>query len=323
MQKISLSKKNVLHFLGSNTGIGLIVIAVMLLIGFTFNHKFLSTASIANILTGTSILAIASLGQLLCIIMGGVDLSIAACISLGAVVSAVLMNGSNQNIGKACLVLLASGILIGCMNSIGIIYARIPPLIMTLSIANVINVVQLIACNGSPTGSPAPLIRFIGKEKALPVISMITLLLILITVMIYFLFKHNGYPKQLYAIGNNKNAAILAGINVKRVQFLTYIISAVLGCFTGMLLLGYINFPYINMGERYGMETVAAVIIGGASFAGGRGNFMRTIIGALVLVILSNVLIAIQLNDSVKNVINGLALLVILVFYTRESAIRQ
>lgn len=312
--------KKLLH---SNTGLGVIVIAAMLILGESINHSFLSTASISNILTGASILAIASIGQLLCVISGGVDLSISGCISLGAVVSALVMHGENRNLGTALLILVISGIVIGCINALGIIYANIPPLVMTLSVSNVVIVIQLIACNGSPTGSPAPIIRAIGKGNLLPVVSFITLLLTIVAIIIGLLSKHNGYIKQLYALGNNKNAAIMAGVNVNIVLFVTYIISAVLGCFTGMLLLGYINFPYINMGAAYGMQTVAAVIIGGASFAGGKGKFSGTIIGSLILIVLSNILIAIQLTDSVKNIINGVVLLIILFFYTREKSIRQ
>ena len=226
MDKISgINVKKILH---SNTGIGIMVIVAMLVLGECMNHSFLSSASIANILTGASILAIASIGQLLCVISGGVDLSIAGCISLGAVVSALMMNGDNQNLGMAVLILVISGIAIGCVNALGIIYANIPPLVMTLSVSNVVIVIQLIACNGSPTGSPAPVIRAVGKGNLLPMISYITLLLIVIAIMIGLLSKHNGYIKQLFVVGNNKNAAILAGVNVNAVLFVTYIISAML-----------------------------------------------------------------------------------------------
>jgi ribose transport system permease protein len=307
----------------NNTFIGLALIAAMFLIGLTLNHNFLSAKSIGNIFTNASLLAFASLGQTLVVISGGVDLSIASCISFGAVGSALIMKGDNANLPQAILVLVLTGVLVGFINAAGIIYAKIPPLVMTLAVSNVLNVIQLIVCNGSPTGSPAPAIKFLGKYKVTTSLSLITLLLFVVAILVYFGLKHNGYAKQLYAVGNNRNAATLVGINANKVIMLTYIISAVLASLTGMLLLGYVNFPYINMGASYGMLTVAAVVIGGASFVGGKGHFTGTIIGALVLINLSNILVAIQLNDAVKNVINGLVLLAILVFYTREKAIRQ
>ncbi len=323
MKSKTSDKKTMAGLFRSNTFIGLVLIAAMFLIGLAINHSFLSPKSLGNIFTNASLLAFASLGQTLVVISGGVDMSIASCISFGAVASALIMKGDNSNIPRAVLVLIITGLLVGIINALGIIYANIPPLVMTLAVSNVLNVVQLIICNGSPTGSPAPAIKFLGKYKLVSALSLITLLLIAAAVLVYLGLKHNNYSKQLYAVGNNKNAAALAGINVNKVIFITYIISAVLACLTGMLLLGYVNFPYINMGASYGMLTVAAVVIGGASFAGGKGHFSGTIIGSLVLVSLSNILVAIQLNDAVKNVINGLVLLVILIFYTREKAIRQ
>lgn len=319
----TVDKNNVKKLLHNNTVIGLILIVVMLLIGLSINNNYLSSKSLGNIFTNTALLAFAALGQTLVVISGGVDLSIASCISLGAVSSALLMKGDNKNLPITILVLLATGVIVGIINALGIIYANIPPLVMTLAVSNVLNVLQLIVSNGSPTGSPAPAIKFFGKYKIMTAFSLITILLIFVAIMVHLGLKHNGYAKQLYAVGNNRNAAIMAGINANRVIIVTYMISAILGSLIGMLLLGYVNFPYINMGSSYGMQTVAAVVIGGASFAGGKGRFSGTIIGSLVLINLSNILVAIQLNDAVKNVINGLALLAILIFYTREEAIRQ
>ena len=322
MRTKSTAKIRITGLLHNNTFIGLLLICTMFLIGHSLNDNFLSSKSMGNIFTNASLLAFASLGQTLVVISGGVDLSIASCISFGAVTSALLMKGDNSNIPLTLLVLVITGIVVGVINAAGIIYAKIPPLVMTLAVANVINVMQLIVSNGSPTGSPAPAIKFLGKYKVTTACSLITVLLIVVALLIYFGLKHNGYAKQLYAVGNNRNAAALAGINTNKVIMITYIISAVIGCLTGMLLLGYVNFPYINMGSSYGMLTVAAVVIGGASFAGGRGHFTGTIIGALVLINLSNILVAIQLDDAVKNVINGSVLLAILIFYTREKSIR-
>lgn len=323
MRTKSSSRIHLTGLLHNNTFIGLLLICLMFLIGLSLNDNFLSPKSMGNIFTNASLLAFASLGQTLVVISGGVDLSIASCISFGAVTSALLMKGDNSNILLTLLVLILTGVVVGAINAAGIIYAKIPPLVMTLAVANVINVMQLIVSNGSPTGSPAPAIKFLGKYKVTTAFSLITVLLIVVALLIYFGLKHNGYAKQLYAVGNNRNAAALAGINTKKVIMITYIISAVIASLTGMLLLGYVNFPYINMGSSYGMLTVAAVVIGGASFVGGRGHFTGTIIGALVLINLSNILVAIQLDDAVKNVINGLVLLAILIFYTREKSIRQ
>ena len=208
----------------NNTFVGIIMVFVMFLIGLSLNRNFLSPNSVGNIFTNASLLAFASLGQTLVVISGGVDLSIAACISYGAVASALIMKGDNSNIPMTFLVLLTVGILVGTVNAAGIIYARIPPLVMTLAVANALNVIQLISCNGSPTGSPAPAIKFLGKYKLTSSFSLITILLIIVAVFVYFTLKHNGYAKQLYAVGNNRQAALLAGINTNRVLLITYII---------------------------------------------------------------------------------------------------
>jgi predicted ABC-type sugar transport system permease subunit len=134
---------------------------------------------------------------------------------------------------------------------------------------------------------------------------------------------NTSYGHQLFSVGNNSNAAYLSGVSPNLIRMLAYILSGVLSTLTGFFLFGYNTFVFVNMGSTYVLPSVAAVVIGGTAFAGGKGSFTGTMIGAVLLTTLASLLIVINTDEAGRQMINGLVLIMILALYTRQPSIRQ
>ena len=137
------------------------------------------------------------------------------------------------------------------------------------------------------------------------------------------LLSRSAYGKQLYAVGSNDTAAALSGVQVRKIRICTYVICGVLSAFAGFWLCAYNGVIYVNAGASYVMPSVAAVVIGGTSVAGGKGDYTGTVAGTIILTIVSSLLVMMDMNEAGKFMMNGIILLVLLVIYTRHPKIRQ
>jgi ribose transport system permease protein len=303
----------------------IVLTAALLLLGSLVNPKFLAPMNVANILTMSTLLGFVAIGQTFVVLSGenGLDLSVGAVMSLGAVFAAWFMNGSNDNIWLSMLIILGAGALIGFANAIGIVFARIPALVMTLAMASVITSVQQIFTGGHPKGSPADIAGTIATGKVFPYMTWLVLIWIGMIILVHFILTRTSYGKQLYATGANRNAAYLSGINVKKISIITYTLCGLLSAFAGFWLCAYNGVIYVNAGTSYVMPSVAAVVIGGTSLAGGKGTYNGTVIGAVILTIIDSLLVMLDTDEAGRFVMNGILLVVLLAVYTRQPSLRQ
>ena len=317
LQKTSGPSRQVLVLIG--------ITAALLVLGTLINPKFLAPMNIANILTMSALLGFVSIGQTLVVLSGdnGLDLSVGGVMSLGAVFAAWFMSGSGGSVWLALAVVLGVGALIGFANSIGIVFARIPALVMTLAMASLATSLQQIFTNGQPKGSPDKVTTFIATNHILPFLTWLVVIWVGVIVAVHLVLTRTSYGKQLYATGNNANAAFLAGIRVKKIRVITYTLCGILSAFAGFWLCAYNGVIYVDAGESYIMPSVAAVVIGGTSLAGGRGTYNGTVAGAIILTIINSLLVMLNTDDSGRFIMNGLLLVVLLAVYTRQPSLRQ
>ncbi|MCL4514752.1 MAG: ABC transporter permease [Firmicutes bacterium] len=319
-------QRNVMAAVRGNQMLMALFIALLLfVIGGFVSTNFLSLTNIGSILSMAVLLGFVAAGQTLVVISGGegVDLSVGAATSLGAVLAVEIMHGQNNAIIPALILIIAAGALIGILNAIGIIVARVPPLVMTMAMANVVTTVQLIYTNGTPTGHPAGLVALIGSGRLLPVLPWLVVIGILAMVLMQALLRHTTYGYQLYAVGSNSNASYLAGVRVSLIRGGAYVLSGMLSAMAGFWLIAYNNFAFVNMGVAYTLPSVAAVVIGGTSLAGGGGSYSGTMIGAIVLTVLGSLLVVLHTDEAGRQIINGVVLIALLAAYTRRPPIRQ
>lgn len=299
--------------------IGLFAIGGMLRPGF-------ANAELAiNILRLSAFLGIIAAGQTLVIISGGegIDLSVGAVITLGAVLVYRLTAGHNELVLPALALTLIVGALVGAINGLGITLLRIPPLVMTLGMMGVVQGLILVVTQGQMLGATPPALSALVNRPLFLGIPGVILLWLLIGAAMWLLLERTVFGKHLFAVGVNRVTSRLSGIRVSLVVTLTYTLSGLLAAFGGIVLLGYTQNVFLNLGAAYILPSVAAVVVGGTLLAGGQGSYWGTMTGAVVLMLLTSLLTSLQLPESIRQIVYGVTLLLLLSVYGRQRNLRQ
>ena len=276
--------------------------------------------AIRALLVIASLLAVASIGQTLVVILGGIDLSIPFVIGFANVVAAQLY-GNGINFALVCLIVGVLAILIGALNGLISRGLNIHPLIVTLGIGMIVQGAVLLWTGGFPSGSaPEAVSNFVsigGSIGPLPVpavVPCVAVLALLVTVVL----ARTPYGRRLYAVGSNPEAAPLALIDPVRMWTITYAASAFFAAVAGVLLLGFTGSAYGDVGQPYLFQTIAAVVVGGAALVGGRGNYFGTIAGVLVLTEINTLLIGLGFQPSTVQAALGFVIVLLVSLYGRE-----
>lgn len=303
-----------------------VIISIILIItGQLINPGFASINNIGNILAIASILCIGSAGQTLIIISGGdgIDLSLGALMSMGAVIGSGVLLGIDSRLPLAIVTLVLLGTSFGFANGVGVWWLGIPPLVMTLAMSSVIDGFTLAVSQGRPFGSASPLILALGGERLFGFLRWLVLIAIFFIIFVEYILKRSKYGKSLFLVGNNRIAARICGIKSQKVILLTYTFAGIMGAIAGLFLLSSVGTAQMQMGSSYTMIAVAAVVLGGTQLSGGKGTYIGTGLGSVVLITLTNVLISIGMAPGVRMIITGVVLVSILIFYSRQPRLRQ
>lgn len=261
--------------------------------------------SVAAIATFT---AIASFGQFVVVLTGGLDLSIPSVITLSGVMFTGFCAGSSGNVAWALPLICAMGAGIGIANGIGIVYLRLSPVVMTLAVNVILSGVVLVYTNGTPKGfTPKVVVNAIqGDFQGVPYVIFI---LAGFAALASFLMSKTVFGRFVYAVGSNRQVAYLSGVRVNRVIITVYAISGLCAALTAIMLDGYGNQSFLGMGDPYLLLTLAAVVLGGASIMGGRGLYIGVIGGALILQTISTTLSGTSLPEAVKQIVYAVAII--------------
>lgn len=266
--------------------LGLVLLSIFLALRSEF---FLTPENIANIGRQSAVIAILALGQLAVILTAGIDLSVGALMALCVTALATMAIKWGVNPYLAIVGCLALGLLLGVTNGLLLTKLRLPhPFISTLGMMNVARGLALIITGGFPISNfPDPAVTYIGSQEigGVPVAFILVIALYLLG---HFMLTQTTTGRQIYAVGGNPEAARLSGINVGRTLVLVYAISGLMSGVAALVLAGRVNSGPPNAGLGIELDTISAVIIGGASFFGGRGTVGGTIIGVLFIAVLRN-----------------------------------
>ena len=289
------------------------------------NNPDVALAQALNIMRLSVFLGIIAAGQTLVIISGGegIDLSVGAVVTLTAIVTYVMVNGRNEMVLPALLAALAIGAAIGLVNGIGVSFLRISPLVMTLGMAGVITGLILVTQHGNVSGAVAPIMtRLIARPLFWRIPGAIVIWLIF-GALIWLLMERTTYGKHLFAIGTNRVTARLSGVNVTGMVLATYSLAGLLAGLGGFLVVGNTGVVFIALGNPFLFPSIAAVAVGGTLLSGGKGSYFGTMAGAIVLTLLTSLLTTMQMPDSVRRMILGGTLLVLISIYGRQRGFRQ
>jgi ribose transport system permease protein len=296
------------------------VLVVLMLLAQLQSGSFLTLGHIGVLLGIAAVLGIASAGQTVVVIAAGIDLSV------GAVISAadVLTVQWTQTTDQLLLVLVGIALLgavVGALNGLGVTLLAINPMVMTLGMAAVVSGFVLIATDGQSGGQPHPALagtmttRIAGIPGAVAV-------WVVVAVVAVVVLRYTAFGRRVYAFGSNAKAAELSGLRRTRTLVGVYALSGLLAAVAGIVLAGYTGTGAYGIGEQYTLTSVAAVVIGGASLLGGRGTYVGTIAGVLVLAVLDDALSAASVPIAGRQITQGIAIILILLVYGRERRLR-
>ena len=289
-----------------------LILILLLVLAQILSPGYLNPTHMAGILRLASFMGIAAIGQNLTILTGGIDLSIANTITFANVIAAQIMMGRDSSMLPALLAVIVMGIVVGLINGTGVYWLKIPPFIMTLGVGTVIQGIFLIYTKGAPKGNAAPLLRSICGQSMYGIVSGIVLIWAVLAVIAIVLLHKTPYGRKLYSVGINEEASRFSGINTGRVTFSVYLISVVIAAVSGFLLVGY-------TGTSYNTKTIAAVVIGGTAITGGKGGYLGTIAGAVIMTILDDFLTIVSIPDAGRQVVQGIIIILLVLVYSREK----
>lgn len=266
-------------------------------------------------------LAILAGCQTLTMLTGGIDLSVAAVGSMAGFVTATFVN-SPGGVLQGIAVALVVAALAGLLNGIGVGVFRVHPLIMTLGMSFVVlglsNVWQLQMLQ-TGAGVPASL-RWLGASTFADIVPYSLIVFVPVTLLILLGLRRTGFGRLLYAIGDNPVAVRLSGARAWQVLIVLYVISALLAAIAGLLISGLSNTASVSLVDSSLLPAVAAAVIGGTSILGGRGGFGGTIVGALILTVLTALLTVLGLPEPTRQVLFGSIIVVVAAAYTRITS---
>jgi ribose transport system permease protein len=295
------------------------IMIAMFIISEIISPGFLQYSHLESVVRQAAFLGIVAIGQTFVILLGGIDLSVAAVITLSNVVAAQMMDGKDQNVFVTVIAVLLIGLAAGGLNGLGIRFLKIPPLIMTLGFSSVIQGISLIYSKGAPKGATSPFIEFVSTGRIGGTISGIIVIWIVLSGAAILILRRSIYGRSIYILGTNPVAARYSGINITKITLLTYIISGVMSAITGLLLVGYTGTSYLNVGDVYTMSSIAAVVIGGTAIVGGAGGYLGTIPGSLIMIVINSILTIVRIPESGRQITQGVIILLIVLLFERRK----
>ena len=270
----------------------LIALLVLIVVASLLNDQFFTTGNLMNILRQTSVNAIIAVGMTLVILTAGIDLSVGAILALTGALGASMVSAELPLIVALPLTLLLGGAL-GAMNGLLISKGKVQAFIATLVTMTAIRGLTMVYTEGRPISTgftdTADNFAFIGTGWMAGVPVPVWLMLITF-VLIWALLTHTRLGRYIYAIGGNESAARLSGINVDRVKIAVYALSGTMAALAGLIVTSRLSSAQPTAGTSYELDAIAAVVVGGASLAGGRGFIWGTLVGALIIGFLNNAL---------------------------------
>ncbi len=317
------------RFLQQKVLLAFVIVILLFIVGEIIVPGFVTFNHIMSVLQASFFLGIICLGQSIVVLSGkeGIDLSVGAVVTLGVVLGAAIIDGENSRLVYAVIAAVSAGFFLGIFNGIGVSILGIAPLIMTMAWGIVIEGGILFAIKGHMYGTGSSLLDTLGHgavkiplgvDNILNIPNVLFIWIGLIVLAVFILHRTRaGYI--LYAIGENNRAAELQGIRTRLVRTFVYGISGALSCLTGLLLLGYVGSAHLNLGSRYVLPSIVAVIIGGIQFGGGAGNYLGAVAGATFLTTLQSILVTLEMSEGGKQVITGVVLVLLLMLYTKRE----
>lgn len=295
----------------------LLSLVVLCIISSILSPVFLTGNNLMNVLRSASLTAIAAIGYMFVILIGEMDLSVGSIQAVVGIVSVMILN-STKSIPLALLGAIAVGVILGIINGLLVTKAMINSLIATLGTMAILRGTAYIITNGVSIQSKVSTFEYLGTGYIGPFPVPFVIAVVLFFVL-YFVLMKTEFGRNIYAVGGNESAARLCGINVNRIKMASYIIVGVLTALSGYILACRLSSAQPNAGNGFEFQVISAVVLGGVSLSGGKGNITGAIIGVLILSVLSNILVLMGVSSFYQEVSRGVVILLAVFIDSRNT----
>lgn len=302
-QKQSINPKSLLKFLVKHNTVFIFVLLVIF--SAMISDVFFTSGNLSNLLKQVSGIGIISIGMLIVILTGGIDLSVGSMVALLAVTFAILVN--LVVLPLAILLTIIIGFALGSLSGYLVAFQKMAPFIATLALMTVARGLGFIYSKGSPitfkTAGGLYMSNF--ANNSFLGIPNIAIIFFIIVILAFVMLRYNVFGRLIIAIGSNEEASLLSGIKVSKYKFLVYAISGSLAAIAAIVVASRTNLGSPNMGMAWELDAIAAVVIGGASLSGGKGTAINTLMGVLILGLIGNILNLLNVPSYPQQVVKG------------------
>jgi len=301
-EKLS-TPKGILKFLIEYNTIFIFILLVFF--SAMISEVFFTSINLSNLLKQVSGIGIISIGMLLVILTGGIDLSVGSMVALLAVIFAIAIN--TVILPVAILITIMVGFSLGSIAGYLVAFQKMAPFIATLALMTIARGLSFIYSKGSPitfkTAGGEFMMNF--ANNSILGIPNIAIIFFLIVIIAQIMLRYNVFGRLIIALGSNEEASRLSGIKVNKYKFLVYAISGSLAAIAAIIVASRTNLGSPNMGMAWELDAIAAVVIGGASLNGGKGNAINTLMGVLILGLIGNILNLLNVPSYPQQVVKG------------------
>ncbi len=298
-------------------------IVVLLLLGSLYSSSFLSPEYLLQQLKVASFLGVIATGMMIVILLGQIDLSVPWVVAVGGMMSTAATGWGPVGETLAVPFGIACGVLLGLVNGLGIAYLRVPSMIITLAVNAVAQGLMVVHTGGfSPQDSSSAAMRVLATGNMLLGIPNALIVWAIVGAAAIALLSRTTFGRAVYGIGNRERAAYLSGVRTQRIVMIAFAISGGLSAFGGVLLAGYASKAAQAMGDAYLLPSIAAVVLGGTNILGGRGSYLGTVAGVILITLLQSILSVMQIPEAARQVIYGLVIIAMLLVYGRGEKAR-
>ena len=298
-------------------------ILLLLFLGSLYSSNFLSLDYLLQQFKVASFLGVIAAGMMLVILLGHIDLSIPWVMTAGAMMACAAAGFGDIGTALAIPFGVLCGVSFGLVNGVGVAYLRIPSMIVTLATNVVAQGLMVVYTGGfSPQDSASTAVRWLATGFVVPGLPNAVLVWLAVSGAMVFLLTRTSLGRTIYGIGNSERAAYLSGVSTRRVVMISFAVCGGLAAFGGILLAGYSSKAAQAMGDAYLLPSIAAVVLGGTSILGGRGSYLGTVAGVILITLLQSILSVMQMPEAGRQIIYGVVIVAMLLLYGRAPASR-
>jgi ribose transport system permease protein len=293
-------------------------IVVLIILGGMYNRQFLSAFYLLQQLQVASFLGIVASGLMVVILLGQIDLSIPWVVTIGGITATAAAGWWGESwTALGVPVALMCGGMVGLANGLGVAFLRIPSMVFTLGMNAVVQGMVVMYTGGNaPPDRATPILQWLAVRNTFHVPNAVIVWAV-VGVLVVVALNRTPFGRYVYAIGNSERVAYLSGINTRAILIAAFVASGACSAFAGALLAGYAGKAYQAMGDPYLLPAIAAVVLGGTSILGGRGTYLGTVAGVILITVLESILSVMQIPESTRQMIYGTMIIVMMLVYGR------